>query len=417
MKRLALILCALSCACGSTTDTVGLDGWDDEPPLPDSSTLRPLTGPSSYPNAFRDVLGRTDQEIRSKIDQAYQRLFHGDPASEAIYFTVGDDLAFILDVLHGDVRSEGIGLGMLITLQLDKREEFDRLWRFARASLEFPKGDANRGYFRSSCGEEGNWMACADPYGHQTLIMALLLAHGRWGSRSGTIDYGGEMLRLLQVMRSKEQDNGGVVDGVIDMIDPDAKLVHDVPHESSRGRTRPSSVMPGYYALWAQATGDPFWADAASRGREHLEAAAHPQTGLIPQRARFDGTAVSGSNTFQEESYRALLNVAIDQVWIGDHAWNVTEANRLVDFFYSKGVALYCASYSLDGSSCLSVLPPDAALIAVNGVTALVASSSNRNAFISAAWDVDPPPAANRYYGGILHLLSLLILAGEFRVY
>jgi oligosaccharide reducing-end xylanase len=406
--------CLLLTACGSTVDSVGDDASGPEM-LPDSTALRPLTGPAAYPNAFRDVLGKTDTEIRNKIDAAFQRLFHGDPTSEAIYFVIGDDQAYIQDVLHGDVRSEGVGFGMMIAVQLDKREEFDRLWRFADAALEYASGP-NRGYFRSSCESGGTSAPCVDPFGQQTLAMALLFAHGRWGSRSGKIDYGAHALRLLDVMLNKEAQNGGVVDGVVNMFDAARKLVLDVPSQSALGQTRPSSAMPAFYELWAQATGGAFWREAAPSARALLEAAAHTQTGLLPLRAYFDGRPVPGSDAFQPESFRAQLNMALDHIWSGSHAWYVTEADRLLAFFASQGMTTYCLSYTLDGSSCLGS-PADAGFIAVNGATGMLATVSERTAFIEAAWNVEPPTGATRYYAGLLHLLSLLTLGGQFRVY
>src|ERR1043165_9737905 len=165
-----LCVCALALVgCGATVDPLGQVPTSDSPgPAgPNSDLLAPLRGPDSYPNAFATLLGKSNTEIDAKVKAAFERLFHGDPTSEAIYFTVGDEQAYIQDILHGDVRSEGVGLGMLIAVQLDKREELDRLWRFAHASLEFRSG-ASRGYFRSSCTGGG---ACADPYGHQEIAM------------------------------------------------------------------------------------------------------------------------------------------------------------------------------------------------------------------------------------------------------
>jgi oligosaccharide reducing-end xylanase len=412
VTRLAALWLFLT-ACGSTVDSIGDDGTG--PGAPDSSTLRPLLRPTSYPNAFRDVLGKTDTEIQSKLAAAFARLFHGDPTTQAVYFTVGDDQAYIQDVLHGDVRTEGVGLGMMIALELDKREEFDKLWRFARSALEYSSGP-NRGYYRSSCGGGADWSACIDPFGHQTLIMALLLAHGRWTSRSGDIDYGSEMLRLLQVMRSKEAENGGVVDGVVNMFDETAALVLDAPSQSAEGITPPSSVMPGYYELWAEASADPFWTQAASTGRTLLETAAQPTTGFLPLRVRFDGSTIAGSDTFQPEGYRAQLNMVIDQIWSGSHPWYSVEADKLLSFFSQQGLLTYCMSYSLDGATCITP-GQDPGLITVNGVTAIPATVPDRMAFIDAAWNVVPPDGANRYYAGIIHLFSLLILSGELQVY
>ena len=43
-----------------------------------ASGLRPLTGPASYPNPFRDVLGKSEAEIAAKISGAFDQLFHGN---------------------------------------------------------------------------------------------------------------------------------------------------------------------------------------------------------------------------------------------------------------------------------------------------------------------------------------------------
>jgi len=410
---LGLALLALS-ACRTTVDSLGADPATDggaEPP-----GLAPLVGPSSYPNAFRDVLGKTDAEIDAKLEQAFQRLFHGDPTLEAIYFPTGADQAYIRDTLHDDIRTEGIGYGMLIAVEIDKREEFDRLWRYARAELEYTAGP-NRGYFLSSC-DTGSGVAgpCVDPFGHQQLVMALLFAHGRWGSASGGIDYGAAAQALLAVMRAKETENGGVVDGVIDMFDDESKLVFDVPNVSAGEVTRPSIELPGYYRLWAQASGDPFWNEAAASARAHWRSSAHPVTGLWPVRAGFDGIPVPGWDTFLDEGYRTQLNLVVDRVWTGGEAWQLEQSDRLLAFFSAQGIDTYGKSYPLDGRACIDC-SREASLIAVNGATALVASVADRRAYIDAVWALEPPSGLPRYYAGLLHLLALLVLSGNLRVY
>jgi oligosaccharide reducing-end xylanase len=82
----------------------------------------------------------------------------------------------------------------------------------------------------------------------------------------------------------------------------------------------------------------------------------------------------------------------------------------------SQGIDSYCKTYSLNGSTCLDP-NLDAAHIAANGALASVATLPGRLAFVQAVWDLVPPEGAIRYYPGILHLVSLLILSGQFRVY
>ncbi|WP_437721150.1 glycosyl hydrolase family 8 [Sorangium sp. So ce861] len=405
----SLALCALP-ACGDTVDWLGYDRMD-------SDELRPLTGPQDYPNALSDVLGKSDEEIASKIEATFQQLFYGDKFNEAIFYTdaYDADRAYIWDTLHGQVRTEGMGFGMMITVQLDKQDEFDRLWRYAKEWHEHTSGP-KQGYFVSFC--DVPWsekpVFCSDPFGLQQLAMALLFAHGRWGSDTGTIDYGAEAIALLEVMQHKETLNGGVDDGVTNIFDPETKLVFDVPNVEAADTTRPSVEMPAYYELWAQATGDPFWSEAAESAREHWRRTAHPITGLIPVRAHFDGTPVTGSANFDSESYRTLLNLALDQIWFGADPWQVEEANRLLAFFSRQGIDWYGGAYTLDG---VLIEARDPALVVTNGVVGLVATAADRAEYIEAAWAAEPATGLPRYYPGLLHLLSLITLSGQFRVY
>jgi oligosaccharide reducing-end xylanase len=176
--------------------------------------------------------------------------------------------------------------------------------------------------------------------------------------------------------------------------------------------------MPGYYRLWAEATGDPFWLDAANAADApgaYWAAAANLTTGLWPVRAYFDGMPVSGSDTFVAEGYRTELNVAIDQIWSGGSAWNVVEANKLLNFFTSQNIDQYGTSYQLDGTVIVSAREP--ALILANGTLALITTNTDRAAYVSAVWDQPIPSGSARYYAGMLDLLALMILGGQFRVY
>jgi oligosaccharide reducing-end xylanase len=399
--------------CTSTVDSLGYDG-------PGGIVLHPLTGPSSYPNAFRDLLGKSDSDIATKLSGAFMQLFHGDASTQAIYFTMGTDQAYIEDVYHGDVRTEGVGLGMLIAVEMNKQDEFDRLWRYAKGTLAVTSGPS-AGYFNSYCQITGtlNWETCLDPFGLEQFVMALLLANDRWGSTTGTIDYGSDVKGLLTLMRHKEDQNGGVVGGVTDTFDPSARLVFDIPDSSAAGMSRPSIELPAYYDLWAQATGDPFWTAAAAAARGYWTRTANMTTGLMPVRASFDGTPLAGDDDFGAQTYRAQLAIALDQIWpvaAPASSWNVDESNRLLQFFNAQGIDQYASGYSLDGST-VTMTGHDPALVVMNGASALVATGASRTDFVSAVWNLATPTGSARYYPGLLDLLSLLALSGQLQVY
>jgi len=402
-------LCALA-SCGKTTDSVGYNGVG-------GVRLNKVTGPTTYPTPFKG-LSKTDTEIATKIADTFQKLFYGDPNLQAIYVPMGTEQAYIQDTLHGDVRTEGIGLAMMICIQLDKRAEFDRLWTYADTQMK-QKDPPRRGYFESSCDTLlATTTPCDDPYGEQQMVTALIFANDRWGSGTGPVNYEAGAVALLEVMRHKEDENGGIVDSITNTFDATTALPYHLPVLASPVVGRPSIVMPAYYDLWAQATGDPFWTRAAAAARSYWKKSAHPMTGLMPVRATFDGEPDAYWDMFDSEAYRAHVNMALDWAWAKGEKddWEVEEAKNLLAFFTSKGRETYGSAYSLDGTEVIDSLR-DLALIAVNGTTAMVAGGAGSDFYLNAVWDMSTQTGLARYYSGILHLTALLILSGQYRVW
>jgi oligosaccharide reducing-end xylanase len=414
-----LALAGVLGACSPTVDSIG-HGHDPETSatvVAPQPPLVPLVGPVAYENPLHDLLGMTTKAIDKRLADTFQQLFYGDPDSEAIYFTMGDDEAYIEDTYHDDVRSEGVGLGMLITVELNKRTEFDKLWRYAKEQLRIQTG-SSAGYFNSYCDTTSGSMVCVDPYGAQMFAMSLLLAHDRWTTND--IDYGADALAIFDVMLHKEQQNGGIVDGVTDTFDAETNLVFDVPYTFAASRTRPSILMPAFYKLWAQATGNAFFDTAAESARSFFPTVVDGTTGLVPLRAYFDGTPTPGYDTFTSEAYRFFPNLVLDEIWTPGSTWGVTaEFNRVLSFFLAQGLDSYGTDYELDGTVVPGETAHEPALVLVNGVTALKATiaDQDRQSFIQAVWDMQTPTGKARYYQGVLQLFALLVLSGEMQVY
>jgi oligosaccharide reducing-end xylanase len=390
-------------SCTTTVDSVGYNGAGG------GTHLRPLNPLPSYPNPFRDELGKSDTDIATKIANTFTQLFYG-ASDEVIYYPMGDQ-AYIQDVLHGDIRTEGIGLAMMICVELDKRSEFDRLWTYAGRQMK-QKDPPRAGYFQSSCDTVTGTEPCDDPYGESQMLTALIFAHDRWTSTSGPVNYEAGAVELLDVMRHKQDQNGGVVDGVTDTFDSSTALAFSVPDVKAAGLGRPSIVMPAYYDLWEQATGDSFWTRAAAAARAYWQRSAHPTTGLTPLRARFDGTPEPYYERFGPEAYRTQINMTLDRIWSGGNDWEVAEANNLLQFFYKQGIG---TSYLLDGSSPMG--PKDPALLVVTGVNAMIGSDSSRVQFMTGVWDFVLPTGMPRYYSGIIDLTALLIMSGQYQIW
>ncbi len=421
----ALLSLIFVVGCRTTVDSLGHDDVAGAVPR----VLHPLTGPSSYPNAFRDVLNQSDNAISSKIDQTFNQLFHGDPNSQAIFFQVGGNEANIQDSHHSnEIRTEGMGYAMIIAVELDKQTEFDQLWRYSKSELMETSGP-DQGYFKSYCDtspfdSSNNPTRCLDPFGLEQFVMALIFAHDRWtpdGSTAdaGSINYESDVWMLLDTMRYKERDNGGIVGNVTNTFDDTTHLVFNTPDTASSNFTRPSAEMPAYYELWAQATGDPYWSAAASSARNYWHSVANSDTGLMPVRAYFSGQPCSGWDMYAPEGYRTQLNMVLDQIWNGKDAWDVTEADALIKFFVNAstgGPNTYGRAYTLDGTV-IDQTQNDFAIEAANGMTALISTNSNRNQFINTVWTNPIPQGQGGYYAGLLDLLALMVLGGHYRVY
>jgi oligosaccharide reducing-end xylanase len=208
MKNLVFILVVLSlvsslvagCAPSPTpvsTATQAIPTMTPQPPVGAFES-------NEYRNLFKEYLGKSDEEVQTKIDAAWNQLFYGNDDSERVYYPVGEDMAYIQDIGNSDVRSEGMSYGMMIAVQLDKKEEFDRIWKWAKTYMYQDDGPY-QGYFAWHCTPEGEQLD-ANPAsdGEEWFAMALLFASARWSDGEGIFDYRVQAQEILDVMLHKE---------------------------------------------------------------------------------------------------------------------------------------------------------------------------------------------------------------------
>jgi oligosaccharide reducing-end xylanase len=89
-----------------------------------------------YPNLFKQA-GYSQADIDAKVDKAYHELFEGP---NKIYFEVGDSMAYVSDIKNHDARTEGLSYGMMVAVQLNKKDVFDRIWRWSKKNLQHQGG-------------------------------------------------------------------------------------------------------------------------------------------------------------------------------------------------------------------------------------------------------------------------------------
>ena len=108
----------------------------------------------AYRNQFAEYPGKSEAEVQTKLEAAWKQMFYGNDGFERLYYPVGEDMAYIEDTGNGDVRTEGVSYGMMIAVQLDRQEEFNRLWKWAKTYMVQSNGPY-QGYFAWHCSTDG----------------------------------------------------------------------------------------------------------------------------------------------------------------------------------------------------------------------------------------------------------------------
>lgn len=374
--------------------------------------------PHAARNLFAELLGKSEADLDAKLDAAWRHFFAGGD-TQRVYYPVGDDMAYIADVGNNDVRSEGMSYGMMIAVQLDKRAEFDRLWKWAYTHMRHATGP-RRGYFAWQCNAKGEMLdpgSASD--GEEWFAMALLFAEHRWGrsSAEAPFNYGEQAQAILREMLYKS----GTAE-VTPIFNRAMLQVVFAPTPEASRFTDPSYHLPAFYELWARWAANPgdrkFWAGAADVSRAFFHRAAHSKTGLMPDYAHFDGrphTAFAADKgDFRYDAWRTLANVAMDHAWWRVDPWQVEQSNRVLQFLGSQKDALV-NQYALDGRPLSS--NASLGLVAMAAVAGQAADPELARPFVQRLWDANLPSGKWRYYDGMLYCLGLLQAGGRFQIF
>ena len=391
-----------------------------------------------YRNLFAED-GHSKRSIEAKVDAAYQQLFHGDPQTQAIAFAAGENangpLMYVTDWANHDVRTEGMSYGMMITVELNKKKEFDAIWNWAKTYMYIanPKAPSYE-YFAWSCKTDGTHNSeGAAPDGESYFAMALLFASNRWGDGKGIYDYHAEANKLLTAMVHRQVISAPGRYGphtVGPMVNLDPPMILFVPEVMPQPFTDPSYHLPAFYELWSRwgpKEDRKFWARAAETSRAFFVKTTNPATGLAPSYANFDGTPHANrfpqSGEFGYDAWRVASNWSVDWSWWHKAAAEQELSDRIQKFFASQGIDRYGPVYTLDGKDIgatpgLTHEDHPAGLAGTNAVAGLAATDRARaKQFTEALWNTPIPSGQNRYYDGMLYLMSLMHLSGEFRIW
>ncbi len=366
----------------------------------------------TYPNQFARI-GVSDEAVLARIDDCFRTIFF-DP-EERFYHEVDEDSACMVDTGNVDARTEGMSYGMMMCVQMDRQDLFDRLWTFSMRYMHLDSGP-HAGYFAWSCDLTGRHNAEGPaPDGEEYFAMALLLAEARWGSGTGIFDYGARARDILRHCVHQAE----LVPGGRAMWDPGNHLIRFVPEADF---SDPSYHLPHFYEVFAQRA-DPadraFWAEAARASRAYIALSAHPVTGMSPEYAEYDGTPrlmFRKPFAYYSDAYRVALNIALDTLWFGRREETAAVTTRLQDFFHGIPADDYRA-YQLDGTPTAEPAMHPVAITAVLGAASVASDSPHAAQCLRNFWNTPLRRGKRRYYDNCLYFFSLLTLGGVYRIY
>jgi oligosaccharide reducing-end xylanase len=378
-----------------------------------------------YRNVFLEA-GYKQADIDTKLEKAYHDIFEGP---NKVYFEVGDSMAYVSDVKNHDARTEGLSYGMMIAVQLNKKDVFDRIWRWSKKYLQHQDGP-RQGYFAWSINpatmKRNSEGSASD--GELYFVTDLLFASNRWGNKTG-IDYYAEARFILDAMWKKDGTNN-----IFNLINIEHKQISFVPEGNGYNWTDPSYHLPAFYEVWAEYAKDghdQFYRDCADTSRVFLHRACRSLTGLNADYTQFSGEPNSSSwmpAAFRYDSWRVPMNIAMDYTWYGkDIPWQKDYARRIQTFLRSKGINSFEDQYNTNGSRPEFILQAGGfkklrhslGLVSTAASTSLMIEDDKNYDFVHALWNAKLEPYEDGYfdpyYDGLLYLFGLMHLSGKYR--
>jgi oligosaccharide reducing-end xylanase len=381
-----------------------------------------------YRNVFKEA-GYKQADIDEKLRKAYYDVFEGP---DRVYFEVGDSMAYVSDLKNHDARTEGLSYGLMVAVQLNEKEVFDKLWRWTKAYMQHQSGPSeayfawsvnNKTFKRNSNGSASD--------GELYFVTSLLFASNRWGNDTG-INYYGEARRILDAMWKK--DGTGNVTNIINV---EEKKISFTPDKGGYKFTDPSYHLPAFMEIWAEYAKDgheQFYRDCADTARAFLHRACDPKTGLNPDLTDFSGKARGfGRNPvgFRYDSWRVPMNIAMDYSWYAkDTKWQQDYGRRIQNFLFCRGIDKFEDQFNTDGT-----LPKPEQILQAGGfkrlrhsigfvgttaAASLMGTQAKSWKFIDELWNAKLEPYDDGYfdpyYDGLLYLFSIMHLSGNYRI-
>ena len=372
-----------------------------------------------YRNVLEEI-GIGTEQVEKRLREIRNFFFYGKE-DERVYAPVGSNMAYITDTGNDDVRTEGMSYGMMLCVQLDMHEEFDRLWKWAKTYMWMQHGE-NEGYFAWSCALDGTKNAYGPaPDGEEFFAMALFFASHRWGDGDGLFHYSYEAKEILRACLHKGEDGRPGAP----MWNKENYQILFVP---GCDFTDPSYHLPHFYelfALWAYEEDREFWKKAATESRRYLARACNSGTGFSAEYAEFDGSPMRRKlpwtnerhDWFYSDSYRTAANIGLDYEWFGKDEGQCRAAAAIQEYLLEDCRKNSYHAYEVDGGVAEEQALHPVAISAATAVAVLAASADSSREWVERFWRLPMRTGKRRYYDNCLYFFAFLALSGNYRIW
>ena len=297
---------------------------------------------------------------------------------------------------RGTTVSEGQGYGMVLTVYFGDKTQFDGLWKFARKNT---RPDLGLMGWKVNCGgfdkyEGGGGGTATD--GDTDIGFALVAAVDQWGDeyRQPALEYLGNLKRVdftTCKASGRVMSTAGNWGGGCDF-------------------SNTSYFMPGYYRVFAQFSGDPFWTKAADDAEALYLLSRDPSTGLMPNEVDERGAPHDNEVYVDYNGCRTPWRAAADYLWYGTPEAKSAD-DKMTEWVDSIGIGKVVDGYFIDGR-------PKGKYTQQNpwvggwACGAMTKSQEIVNRFAADFKSIDDDEGG--YYGSSLRSLYLLMLSGNF---